>query len=205
MIKAVFSSFLFFISLHATAQDLRILNGFGISEDSTFIVPGRANLTQTLTRRIDSVQQYVAMHIDDMELMAIVEQGKAPVKVEEEKWPAELEVSLNILRDEAGRVIYYAQYPMSRSGDWLIAYQYFIDGQSGKVYGFRRMAHFFNSHCVSEVAFETATWLFDEQFNIIAKSYSLTDEEGVDLANKECEFPYDFKYRIASRINKLPK
>ena len=205
MIKAVFCSCLFFISLRATAQDLRILNSFGISEDSAFIAPARANLVQTLTRRIDSVQQYVATHIDEMELMAILEQSKAPVKVEKGKWPAELEVSLNILRNEAGRVIYYAQYPMSRSGDWLIAYQYFVDGQSGKVYGFRRMAHFFNSHCVSEVAYETATWLFDEQFNVIAKSYSLTDEDGVDLTHKECEFPYDFKYRIAGRVNKLPK
>jgi len=196
---------LFLLSNILLAQSRDPFNNLNISEDSIIILETYKNLVDSIKDRMDSVETYLASSEKKIELMALTSDSSDPVMVVEDEWPENTIVSINLLRDQKGNIIYYAEYPFSESGDWFIGYEYYVNEISGNIYGFKRMANFFNSVCVDGVLQEESTYFFDLNFILIGKSYSITDTDGEAIDDVLCFFNYDHEYIIPKNINELVK
>ncbi len=99
-----------------------------------------------------------------------------PVNIFNGNFPANVETTFNILKDNKGQIIAVAQFPFSESGDWDITYTHYFD-KDGKTFAFERQTNFFNSICTDGVAYETRTELYNSQFKRINSTYKLVDEK----------------------------
>lgn len=151
------------------------------------------------------IDQYMKKHSKQFFLFAKVPKKKELVRVDNDKWPEEVECSYNILKDAAGKVIFIAQIPYSESGDWNINYSYYFN-PSGELFCFNRFTGFFNSGCTDDAAHETITKYYNRKFNIVSNSYILTDSKKRPLNKLKCAFPYEFKdYKIYKNVNECLK
>ncbi len=182
-------------ALEILAQD-RILNNLAIQEDSTFGLDQQKALVNRLNDLVESTQDFIVGNEDKVELMAIVGNSNKPISLPDKEWPENVTTSINIIRSKLGAITYYAEFPTSESGDWFIGYRYYFDESSGVILVFQRVANFFNSTCQSGLAKELSTYYFSTTGEILAKSYSLVNNDGEDLASKLCFFPYDYKYDV---------
>jgi len=196
---------LFLFSNMLLAQGRDSFNNLNIKEDTTFISITSNDLIDDTKKKIDSVEAYYAINEKKIELMALTSDSAEPVSVTDDAWPENTIVSINVLRDEKGQIIFYAEYPFSESGDWFIAYEYFADKVSGHIYGFKRTASFFNSMCTDGVLNEKSIYFFNADFALIGKEYSLTDSNNKPINPVSCYFPYDYDYIIPKNIHKLIK
>lgn len=202
--KTVFLSSLLLTSLSLFAQE-RVFNNLGVSEDTTFGLSEQSKRIKQLDSIIVSTQKFISEKEDEVELMAIVGNSTEPISLPDRQWPENVTTSINIIRAEDGSLKYYSEYPSSESGDWFLGYRYYFDQSKGKVLVFERMANFFNNECSSGVAKELSTYYFSSAGELIAKSYSLVNNDGDDLTEKLCFFPYDYEYEIAKSAMELLK
>ncbi|HEU5291304.1 MAG TPA: hypothetical protein VFU05_11705 [Cyclobacteriaceae bacterium] len=192
-----------FIS-YASAQVRNSFNNLNIKEDSILASTNSQLSAQTFssTAKIDGL---IKSNPEKLELFAILEQSETPVKVLTEEWPAGVIVSINILRDSQGKIIYSAEYPTSESGDWAIGYHHYFD-ENGNTFAFKRAANFFNTECTQGIAKEQSLYFFKANLSLIEKRYGLSDENGNDLSKKKmCFFNYDYEYLIRSNNKELLK
>jgi len=116
--------------------------------------------------------------------------------------PDETETSFNILRDSLRRIVAIAESPYSQSGDWFLTLIHYFD-KNGQTFAFERQTNFFNSGCTEEVAYETKTEYYDNDFKLIRREYKLVDEKGLDLNKDSCTFMYDYSYKVFPSVDKL--
>jgi hypothetical protein len=195
--------FLFFLSNILFAQIREPFNNLSIPEDTVYILEDYKALVNNLKKKTDSVDEYHTVNEKSVELMALISDTLDPVIVNNGEWPENTVVSINLLRDRNGSIIYYAEYPFSQSGDWFIGYEYYVDTLTGHIYGFRRTANFFNSMCVDGVLEEESMYFFNNEFKLIGKEYILNDTDGKDVLGASCYFPYDYVYNIPENIKEL--
>ncbi len=136
------------------------------------------------------------------ELYASTTSSSELVKVIDDNWPGDTKESYNIIKDSTGQITYVAIYPISESGDWMIGYQYFFD-KDGNCSIFNRVSNFFNSECVSGIVYEKSTYYFNNQFELICKTYSLLDSKDIDITNELCFFPYRYEYMIFENVDAI--
>lgn len=196
---------LLFFPLVSFSQDRKLFNNLQISEDSVYKNVSNIKMISDLRGRIIEIDEHISLNTEQLELLAITTDSEQPVKVVNGEWPENTEVSVNLLRDQDGNVIFYAEYPFSRSGDWAIGYEYYADALNGNIYGFRRTANFFNSVCVDGVLQEESIYYFDKDFILIGKEYSLTDTDENPISGTHCYFPYDYEYFIPANVYDLVK
>ncbi|WP_258100355.1 hypothetical protein [Marinoscillum pacificum] len=125
------------------------------------------------------------------------------VKVIDDNWPDDVSASINILHTSNNQLYYFAEYPLSESGDWFIGYRYYINPSNGSLIAFERLANFFNSECTKGVAYEHSIYYFSIVGELVAKSYTLVDDEDADISLKRCYFNYDYAYSIDLKITQL--
>ena len=185
------------------AQTRDAFNNLNIKEDSV-LVSSDPQLSTDRLLIISKIDTLIKTHPEKAEVLALVDLARPPVKVLKDKWPAGVMVSINILRDTKGKIIYYAEFPKSESGDWFIGYHYYFD-ETGNTLAFKRVASFFNSECSASVVLEQSLYFFKIDLSLIEKQYKLSDKSGNDLKKNLCYFPYDYPYVIKSNNQDLLK
>lgn len=186
----------------AFGQSRDPFNNLNIKEDSVYNSKSSQQRIDSLAVKIFRIDSLIEGNPAQIELMAITSQSDEPVKIVNEEWPDDVMISINIIKDKNGNIIYYAKSPTSESGDWYIGYQYYVNAKTGKVYGFRRVANFYNSTC-ADLAKEESTYYFNPNAELIGKSYSLMDNDNKDLSGSRCFFNYDYKYEIVKNLKEL--
>ncbi|OKS88265.1 hypothetical protein [Mucilaginibacter polytrichastri] len=125
------------------------------------------------------------------------------IKVNNGKWPDNIEYSYNLITDTVNHTTLVLASPYSESGDWDIDYLYYFDA-NGKLFSFERRTGFFNSECTTDddAAHETITYYYNSQFKQIRKFYRLQDSKGRNLIKSKCILNYDFTdYKIYKTLN----
>ena len=196
--------FLIFLLLVVTSagfgQTREAFNNIDIAESKVIkTTDSNKTLVESTLTEVKRIEEFISKNEDKVELMAITNNSDKPVKVVNGEWPDMVVVSINILRRPNGQIYYYAEYPMSESGDWFIGYAHYFDND-GNVIAFKRTANFFNAECTNGVAMEKSIYTFDQNHNLTSKSYSLTDSEEQDISSKTCWFNYDYEYVIGQTI-----
>ncbi len=179
------------------------INNLKVSEDS-FINPTADNekLLEGYKKIISDLEK-IRSDASRIELYAKMVKSDSLIKVpNNDSWPEDTEISYNLLRGSNGGIVYFAEYPMSESGDWSIGYRYYFNDKGNTII-FIRESNFFNSECTDGVAKELSCYSFDSSFNLIAKDYELKSSDGKNLVNSRCYFPYHYEYIIESNSNEL--
>lgn len=195
--------FLIFISPYLFGQNRTAFNNLNIPEDSIIVLNQFSNYIDSIDQIIESTDKFILQNESSVELMAIIESASKPISLPDRQWPDDVTTSINVIRNDLGKITYYAEYPVSESGDWEIGYQHFIDGKTGQTLAFRRLANFFNSECTSGVTKESSIYYFSANKKLIGKKYSIVNAENRNLSKELCFFPYDIEYRIALTANEL--
>jgi hypothetical protein len=125
-----------------------------------------------------------------------------PVEIKNGDFPENVEVSYNLLKDKSGNTISIKEFPFSESGDWDISYTHYFD-KNGKTYAFQRKTNFFNSTCTEGVAVETIIQFYNNNFQLLDKSYNLIDDKNRKLEKDKCQPEYDFDFNTYSTRDKL--
>lgn len=185
------------------AQERPPFNNLNISEDSVFILEAYQSYVDSINQIITSIDIIYEANPERIDLMAIIEDAKKAIPLPNREWPKNVTTSINIIRDESGKIIFYAESPFSESGDWYIEYKYLIDTETKKPLAFIRLANFFNSICSDDAVFEKSIYYFSKKGKIMSKSYSLKNSKGDSLEDKDCWFNYDHEYKIEFSLDKI--
>jgi len=140
-------------------------------------------------------------HKEKVIVLAKLTENNEPISIKDGNFPDNVKTTFNILKDSLGHILTISEFPFSESGDWNIIFTHYFD-KEGKTFAFERQTNFFNSICTDGVAYETRTEFYDNDFKIIDKSYKLVDKENRTLQKDNCQFPYDFEYKISADIDK---
>ncbi|MDQ3292714.1 MAG: hypothetical protein M3Q05_15615 [Bacteroidota bacterium] len=113
------------------------------------------------------------------------------IRVVNENWPSEIEITYNILIDSEGRVNRISEFPYSESGDWEIMYSHYFD-KNGNTFAFERQIRAFNTVCPGEDDFDKLTIekiikLYSPEHAMVDSTYKMTDGQGMDITNKKCQ------------------
>jgi hypothetical protein len=147
------------------------------------------------------------LHIDALTLDTLtpalvfikVPDQPTPVAVKNRDYPKKLQAIYQVCRNSEGRIVYLAESPLSESGDWDIVYRSYYDAQ-GRIFAFERTAGFFNSACTAGALYQTLIKFFNPQGQVIATEQSFQDEEGKEIQNIPCDFPYNFPYEVMTDV-----
>jgi len=124
------------------------------------------------------------------------------MQIQNENYPNNITSTFNILKDSEGKIITISEFPFSESGDWNIIFTHYFD-KDGKTFAFEKQANFFNSICTDGVAYENQTKYYSTDFQLIDDKYSLIDQNGKELTILNCQFPYNFDYKIFKDISEF--
>lgn len=116
-----------------------------------------------------------------------------PQKVENRRYPKEIETTYNVLRDAKGRLRYVAEIPFSPENDWFISYKSYFDS-TGNLYAFQRLNNFMNSGCVKGALMENSLKFYNREHKMVDSIYSLSDTYKKAVQTDGCKFPYNFPY-----------
>ncbi len=135
----------------AFAQTREAINNLNIVENKVInAADSNKAAVESILKEVNRIEEFIATNEDKVELMAITPNSDIPVKVVNAEWPDMVLASFNILRRPNGQMYYYAEYPMSESGDWFIGYYHYFD-KDGNVIAFKRIANFFNADCTDGI------------------------------------------------------
>lgn len=139
------------------------------------------------------------MSSGSLQVLAKVAGSSKPVVVTGKKYPPNIELTYNVLKDNKGRIIYLAELPYSSDSDWFISYKSYFD-TAGNLYAFQRINNFLHSKCTKGAAMEKLTRYYDAGFKVIDSAYTLTDSYNKPLDKSACSFPYNFAYQVIPRL-----
>ncbi|WP_374165900.1 hypothetical protein [Arcticibacter sp. MXS-1] len=117
------------------------------------------------------------------------------VRVENKRYPQDIETTYNVLKDHKGRIVYIAELPFSKTSEWFIAYKSYFDS-TGNLFAFQRLNNFLNNGCTHGAAMENTIRYYDSSFKVVDSVYTLTDTYKKPLKKEACNFPYNFPYQV---------
>ncbi|GAB3937276.1 hypothetical protein [Mucilaginibacter myungsuensis] len=154
-----------------------------------------STLTSTIAQK-KLIEGYKKKYERKIILLAKVPGKKSLVKVVNQKWPDETEVSYNILKDTAGRIRYITQSPVSESGDWDIAYDHYFD-ENGNTIAFYAIESIFDDNVKGGIVRKSLLKYYDADFKPLKQINSLSDVKFRPIKKSKQEFNFkDDKYVI---------
>jgi hypothetical protein len=139
----------------------------------------------------------------DRLIILVKVRGQADLKkVIDQNWPADIETTYNIFKNQRGQIIYLGEFPTSQSGDWTLGLKHYFD-DNGKLISFEKRLSYFNEDCTDGAVVETIIELYDNDFKVIKTTKSQTDHEGRELKVKYCGHAYNWTYDKRGTINEL--
>lgn len=172
----------------------------------TACTANKANQTSSQAEALIRKKRSVDSLITDQSLTILAKvTGKEDlIIVKNRQYPAKLEATYNLLKDDAGKIIYIAELPYSETSDWFIAYKSYF-APSGKLFAFQRLNNFMGSKCAPGAAMENLIRYYDDQAQVIDSTYTLMDTFNKPLAKDSCLFPYNFPYEVVHQLSDYKK
>lgn len=162
------------------------------------------DITERLKYQKSAIDTLFRHNKDKLIVFAKLTNGEKPIAIQSGEYPDKVEISYHILKDSLGHIATISEFPFSESGDWHISFTHYFD-KDGKTFAFERQTNFFNSICTDGVAFETRTEFYGKDFRLIEDLYKLVDEKNIELQKDNCQFPYDYEYKISADIDNYLK
>jgi hypothetical protein len=134
-------------------------------------------------------------------LVKLVDKDELVEEINNEFDEISCEKTFWILKDSLNKIITIFEQPFSESGDWNIVLTHYFD-KDGNTFAFERQTNFFNSICTDDVAYETRTEFYSNDFKLIDKMYKLVDKNNKPLQKDSCQFPYDYEFKISPDLDK---
>jgi hypothetical protein len=166
---------------------------------------GQSTLVDQRDKQRLGIEKRIEANMDNLIVLVQVKDKADLQQVVNRKWPANIDITYNILKDETGRIIYIGEFPTSESGDWSLALKHYF-GDDGKLIAFEKSLSYFNEDCTDGAVNEQIIELYDNNFNIIKTEATLTDNDGKKLKEAECGHGYDWpidKRRSVEEFMKL--
>lgn len=135
-----------------------------------------------------------------LQVLVKVSGSKELIKVENKRYPRDIETTYNLLKDKKGRIIYLAELPFSKTSEWFIAYKSYFDS-TGHLFAFQKINNFLNNGCTHGAAMETLIKYYGPDFKVADSVYTLTDTYKKPLEKGACKFPYNFPYTIFKTLD----
>lgn len=146
-----------------------------------------------------AIDNYLNKHSKQTIVLVKTPGKKNLMRVMNEKWPDEIDYTINLLKDKAGKVIFIEQSPYSESGDWDIVYRHYFDG-SGNTIAFYRSESIFDDNIKGGVARKELLKYYD-QAKSIAQISALLNVDWKPLKAKESDLEFrDYKYNIYKNL-----
>lgn len=150
-----------------------------------------------LSKQLEKQKYETDRLISDKSLLVLAKvkgQGDL-IRVENKRYPQNIETTYNVLKDQKGRIVYIAELPFSKTSEWFIAYKSYFDS-TGNLFAFQRLNNFLNNGCTHGAAMENTIRYYDASFNIVDSVYTLTDTYKKPLKKEACNFPYNFPFKV---------
>jgi hypothetical protein len=139
-----------------------------------------------LKRKRDNIEAYSLQHKNNMLVFAKVPGKDVLLKIENEKWPDEVEYSYNVLKDDNGEIIMIDASPFSESGDWDVSHTHYFYSD-GNTFLFERKANAFNGCLTNDsVVYETVKKYFAPSFKLLKQQDIVVDKNGKALDKSKC-------------------
>lgn len=174
---------------------LLLVQSYSFAQQSTKATDIADSFILKLENKVKVIDTYALKHFKDLIIWVKLPEKTKLIKVKSEHWPEEVEYTYNILKDSSGRILVISQIPFSESGDWYITYTHYFD-EKGNTYAFRKQTNVFDSEVKGGVIYETLLKYYDENFNILKKTYKLQDKSGKTIKNNGHLNIYQYKYQI---------
>jgi hypothetical protein len=158
------------------------------AEDTIFELEGRD--TKQLVRASDKlIRDINEIFNAEPERIELYLQDKSSDSIRQvinyDKAPMSFYASYNIIRDEAGEIIYINEVPNLSSAKEYLSFDYYY--ASGNLIAYTRFSSTSNAKC-AEVVNEESTWYYDPQHTLIRKTYMIYDQRRRLLDQHECIF-----------------
>jgi hypothetical protein len=153
---------------------------------STVKTPKSVSSVSALKRKRDNIEAYSLQHKNNMLVFAKVPGKDVLLKIENEKWPDEVEYSYNVLKDDNGKIIMIDASPVSESGDWDVSHTHYFYSD-GNTFLFERNANAFNGCLTNDsVVYETVKKYFAPSFKLLKQQDIVVDKNGKALDKSKC-------------------
>lgn len=169
---------------------------------------GQPNELDLLLKQKKEIEDRVAAKKDKLIVLVRIKGEEKTQVVKNENWPENIETTFNVLKNEAGQVIYVAEFPTSESGDWTLELKHFFN-DAGETFIFQKRLTYFNDDCGNGVVIDTQTDVFGKGFSYIGTLKQLVDGKGIPIADRTtCSDPYQWtvdKKSTALELMRLKK
>jgi len=119
------------------------------------------------------------------------------VKVVNEKWPEEVDESINVFTYH-GKVRLIKVMPLSESGDWFYEVANYFS-EAGELVAYIEIKNHFNSICLDEAIHRTKVFIkVGSQLSLIKST--IQDSKGNEVSKLKCEDPYDFEPDLITNL-----
>lgn len=140
--------------------------------------------------------------LEEKQLVFVKTLNGEVVRITNSLLPKNIQTTYNVLVDDPiDKTLLVGIYPYSESGDWFLEHVYYFD-DNDQIFAYNHQLNFFNGICASIIQQKTL-YYFDQDSKEIFKEYTLTDESGVDLTNKDCVFNYPYEPRFFNSLSEI--
>jgi hypothetical protein len=150
------------------------------------------NIATTILMEKNRIDKQVEASRKQIQVLVKLKGSDVPLKITGDTWPEDIERTYNILKDSAGHVIYFAEIPVSESGDWSLELKHYFS-HDGQTIAFEKWLRYFNEDCGDGLLTESATELFVGHFEKYATLLRVTDGTGNAITDANCRDPYSWE------------
>jgi hypothetical protein len=169
---------------------------------ASLVSHGQEHLREQQEIKRQQIKGQVETNNDKVLVLAKVTGQTDLQRVQDERWPEDVETAFNILKNPKGKIIYIAEFPTSESGDWRLELLHYFD-DNGQLIAFEKRLAYFNSLCTEGAVIENVVELYDTNFRVIEVREQLTDNKGNLLQG--CEKVYDWTFEKRGTVLELMK
>ncbi len=142
---------------------------------------------------------------DQLKIQVLARMGNDTIYyvINDAEFPASgINITINILRDNNGKIFIISVYPYSESGDWFVGFTHYFD-EKGNTFAFERITSFYNSGCTDEMATEKIDKFYSSDFIELGNTYSLNGPDNKPLKKSKCDLLYQFNYSVYRNIKEV--
>jgi len=134
------------------------------------------------------IEEQIKLNKKDIVVFVKVKGQPMPQRVINEQWPESIESTYNILKNDLGQIIYFAEFPKSESSDLVFEIKHFFNNK-GQTISIETRQSFFNKDCGNGPITETLTDLYLNNFRLHGTVRQLRDSKDNGVSGSICNNP----------------
>lgn len=150
---------------------------------------GQMNDADRILKQKREIEEQIQLNKKEITVFAKIKGQPIPQRVSNQQWPENIESTYNVLKNNLGQIIYFAEFPKSKSGDWIYEIKYFFNNK-GQTISIETRLSFFNEDCGTGAITETLTDLYLNSFKLLGTIRQLRDSKDNSVSGSICSNPY---------------